>query len=152
PAEARDTLRTMLDTGPDREAEWLLSRAYLQEGNQSEATAALARSGTYRAEHPLEPEPAPYVGQARCAECHSDVSHAVLASRHARTFRAGRDLADLPLPDRPLTDPDNPQVRHTLKRVNGQVQVETHVPDKVLRTVVDYALGSNDRYTSLVGR
>ena len=50
---------------------------------------------------------------------------AVLASRHARTFRRGRDLADLPLPDRPLTDPDNPQVSHSMRRVDGRVEVET---------------------------
>jgi tetratricopeptide (TPR) repeat protein len=151
PAEARDALRGVGDSGADREAEWLLSRSYLQEGNSAVATAALARSSSYRAEHPLEPEPAPYVGEARCAGCHPDESHAVLASRHARTFRNGRDLADLPLPDRPSMDPDNPQVSHTLKRVDGQVQVETRVSDRVLRAVVDYALGSSNRYMSLVG-
>jgi tetratricopeptide (TPR) repeat protein len=152
PAEAREILIAVLDAGPDREAAWLLSRAYLQEGDKAKATAALERSGTYGAEHPLEPEPAPYVGEARCVECHREIAQAVLASRHARTFRAGRDLADLPLPESPLTDPDNPHVRHVLKRVDGQVQVETQLPDhQVLRAVVDYALGSNDRYMSLIG-
>ena len=66
-----------------------------------------------------------------------------------RTGAAG--LADLPLPDRPLADPDNPQVSHTLRRVDGQVRVETRVSDKVLRAVVDYALGSSDRYTCSSG-
>ena len=151
PAEARDTLRRVRDAGADREAEWLLSRAYLQEGNPTAAAAALAQSGSYRAEHPLEPEPARYVGEARCAGCHLDVARAVRASRHARTFRSGRDLADLPLPDRPVTDPDNPQVSHSLKRLDGQVQAETRVADRVQHAVVAYALGSTDRYTSLVG-
>jgi tetratricopeptide (TPR) repeat protein len=151
PAEARDVLSALLRKAPDHEAEWLLSRAYLQEGKPAEAAAALKRSDTYRAEHPLEPEPAPYVGQARCAECHAGIEHAVLASGHARTYQAGRDLAGLPLPESPLMDPDNPQVSHAFKRVDGQVQLETRTPDKVLRAVVDYALGSNDRYTSLIG-
>ncbi len=151
PAEARASLRPALDSGADREAEWLWSRAELLAGNPDGAAAALARSGSYRAEHALEPEPAPYVGEARCAGCHPDVARTARASRHARTFRRGRDLADLPLPDRPVTDPDNPQVSHTLRRVDGQVQVHTRVADRILRAVVDYALGSMDRYISLVG-
>ena len=59
PAEARAILSALLEAGPDREAAWLLSRAYLEEGNRADAAAALKRSDTYRAEHPLEPEPAP---------------------------------------------------------------------------------------------
>ncbi len=152
PAEARDVLDTILEAGSDPEAAWLLSRAGMLEGDWAQAAAALAQSGTYRAEHPLEPEPAPYVGEARCAGCHSEVQHAVLASRHAKTFQSGRELADLPLPDHPPVDPDNPQVRHRIHRVDGQVRVETQVADKVLRAVVDYALGSSDRYCSLIGR
>jgi tetratricopeptide (TPR) repeat protein len=151
-AEARDALSTTLKAGSDPEASWLLSRAGMLEGDWVQAAASLARSGTYRAEHPLEPEPAAYVGEARCAGCHPEVQHAVLASRHARTFRSGRGLADLPLPDHPLIDPDNPQVSHRIHRVDGQVLVKTQVADKVLRAVVDYALGSSDRYTSLIGR
>ncbi len=151
-AEARDALGTILEAGSDPEASWLLSRAALLEGDWGRAAAELARSGTYRAEHPLEPEPAGYVGEARCAGCHAQAHHAVLASRHARTFRRGRDLADLPLPDHPMIDPDNPQVSQRIHRVDGQVRVETQVSDKVLRAVVDYALGSSDRYTSLIGR
>ena len=112
----------------------------------------MARSGPYRTEHPLEPQPAPYVGEARCAGCHPDVSRAVLASRHARTYRDGRDLADLPLPDHPITDPDNPGVTHAMKRIGDRVEVETRVSDKVLRAVVDYALGSDNRFTALIGR
>ena len=150
-SEARNTLRLTGDEGPDREASWLLSRAYLQAGNGSEAALALARSGSYRAEHPLDPEPAPYVGEARCAGCHSGAHDLVLASRHSRTLRRGRDLTDLPLFDHPLPDPGNPQVSHTLKRENDQVRAETRVQSQVLRAVVAYALGSGDRYTSLVG-
>ena len=37
-------------TASDPQAEWLLSRAWLQEGNLKEATAALSRAGSYRSE------------------------------------------------------------------------------------------------------
>jgi tetratricopeptide (TPR) repeat protein len=151
-AEARDVLRGAMSTPPEPEASWLLSRAFLQERNGVEAAASLARSGSYRAAHPLDPEPSPYVGEARCAECHRDVRKAVVTSRHAMTFARSHDLARLPLPNRPLTDPDNPRVTHALEWNGGQLQVETHAQGKVLRAVVDYALGSSDRYTSLVGR
>ncbi|MGP0063927.1 MAG: tetratricopeptide repeat protein [Isosphaeraceae bacterium] len=151
-AEARDTLGAILKAGSDPEASWLMSRAAMLEGDWARAADALTRSGTYRAEHPLEPEPAAFVGEARCAGCHPKAQHAVQASRHARTFRSGRALDDLPLPDRPLADPDNPQVTHTFHRGDGQVRVETRVSVEVLRAVVDYALGSTDRYTSLIAR
>ena len=141
----------MLDSGADREAEWLLSRAQIQQGNLAEAAAALEHSGSYRAEHSLEPQPAPFVGETRCAGCHRDVADATRDSRHTRTFRSGRDLADLPLPDRPLSEPENPHVSHVLRRVDGRVHAETHVGDTILRALVDYALGSNDRFTSLIG-
>ena len=54
--------------GPDPEASWLLSRAYLQKRDKSQAQAALAQAGSYRADNPLEAEPSPYVGEARLRE------------------------------------------------------------------------------------
>jgi tetratricopeptide (TPR) repeat protein len=152
PSEAREVLKSMPTSRPAPEVAWLLSRSYLQEGDGARAAEALARSGAYRAEHPLEPEAAPYVGSTRCASCHRDIQAAVLASRHASTLVRDRDLAGLNLPPRPLSDPDDPQVSHALKWDNGRLQVETRVADKLLRAVVDYALGSPDRYISLVGR
>jgi tetratricopeptide (TPR) repeat protein len=151
-SEALDVLRDVERVGMDAQAYWLLSRALLQEGRRAEAADAMARSGTYRAEHPQEPEPAPYIGEARCAECHRVVHKTVLASRHAATFRRGQDLAGLPLPDHSLADPDDPQVRHALKWSDERLRLETSVRGQVFRAVVDFALGSSDRYTSLVGR
>jgi tetratricopeptide (TPR) repeat protein len=151
-SKARETLRPVLDAGPDAEAWWLLSRAYLMEGNADAAESALARSGTYRADHPVEAEPAPYVGAARCVECHQDISRHVLASRHSKTYLRGPRLGDLPLPDRPLSDPGDPKVSHVIRRVEDRIELETHVPDRILRAVVDYALGSSERYLSLIGR
>ena len=93
PSEALDTLRTVLDAGPDHEAWWLASRSF-QEGNTAEAMAAVARSGAYRDENPLEPEPSPFVGEARCVGCHADVLTPATASRHARRHseRVGSSL------------------------------------------------------------
>ena len=45
PAEARPHLESILARGPDPEASWLLSRAYLQQGTIAEAQEALARAG-----------------------------------------------------------------------------------------------------------
>lgn len=152
PGEAREVLDSIQARRPEPEVAWLLSRAYLQEGDGAKAAAALARSSTYRSEHLLEPEAAPYVGSPCCASCHREIQTAVLASRHASTFARDRDLASLNLPKQPLSDPDDPQVSHTLEWHDGRLQVETRAADKLLRAVVDYALGSSDRYTSLVGR
>ena len=115
----------------DPEAEWLLSRAWLQEGNLKEAGAALERAGTYRAENPLVPEPSPYVGAASCVSCHREESRDHEKSRHARTFHHGRGLLDLPFPDRPLADPDDPKVTHNFKRENDKIKVETRAGDKI---------------------
>jgi tetratricopeptide (TPR) repeat protein len=71
--EARDMLKPILEKRQDLEASWLLSRAFLREGNKAQAASALAKSGTYRAEHALEPEPSAYIGEARCAACHNDI-------------------------------------------------------------------------------
>ena len=56
--------------GLDPEAEWLKSRAWLQEGKLPEAAAALALAGSYRAENPSIPEPSPFAGEASCVSCH----------------------------------------------------------------------------------
>ena len=69
--EALALLRPMSDLATDAEAVWLMSRAYLQQKNKTQALAALQQSGTYRTDNPMEPEPGPYVGEARCEACHS---------------------------------------------------------------------------------
>jgi hypothetical protein len=152
PAEARESLRAVLGAGPDPEASWLLSRAALQQGDFPLATEALAAAGTYRAEHPLDHEPAPYVGEARCAGCHPAVTRAAQGSRHAQTFHRGAALADLPLPGRPLPDPDNPRVSHAIARSGDRLAVETRGEGQVLRMLVAYAFGARDRYVTMIGR
>ena len=76
----------------DPAASWLLSRAYLQNGQIADASAALKRSGTYRDENPLMPEPSPYTGASRCASCHPEETRTHARSRHARTLHRGPAL------------------------------------------------------------
>ncbi len=109
PAEARPHLQSILARGPDPEASWLLSRVYLQQGAIAEAQEALARAGSYRGDNPLEDEPSPYVGEARCQKCHPAIFQDSLASRHTQTYYRGAQLRGLPRPDRPLADPSRPQ-------------------------------------------
>ena len=150
--EAAGVLRKLLEKGADPEASWLLSRAALQAGAISEASAALQAAGSYRADHPLESEPSPYVGERQCTECHRDASRALQASRHATTLTRGESLMDLPYPRHPVPDPDDPKVTHTFRLEDGKVRYETRANDRVLRAVIDYAFGSPDHYVSLVGR
>jgi len=133
------------------ESNWLLSRAYLQEGQTADALAALKRSGTYREDNPLALEPSPYVGASQCASCHPKETRSHDRSRHARTFHRGRGLFDLPLPDRPLADPVVPQVTHTFKRDHERIRVETRVDDRVFETIVEYAFGARDRTVTMLG-
>ena len=151
PAEARTQIDAALQAGPDPEASWLLSRAFLQEGDKAQASSAVLQSGSYRADHPLDLEPGPYVGEDRCVECHRELAQAYHGSRFTTTLLRGKQLLDLPYPDSPVPDPTDPRVTHVYKKDEGKVRVETRVEDKILRAVVDYAFGSPDRYVSLVG-
>jgi tetratricopeptide (TPR) repeat protein len=157
PAEATQSLEAIRALGGwggalDPESEWLLSRAWLQEGNLKEAGSALERAGSYRADNPLVPEPSPYVGGASCVSCHREVSRNHEKSRHARTFHHGRGLLDLPFPDRPLADPDDPKVAHNFKREKDKISVETRTGDKVYQVIVEYAFGISDQYVTMIGR
>jgi tetratricopeptide (TPR) repeat protein len=150
--QARPLLQTIMAGGPDREAAWLLSRAYLQLGDNDSARAALAQAGSYRADNPLEPEPSPYLGEARCEKCHPAVFRDSLASRHTQTYYRGEQLARLPLPDGPLFDPDDREVTHTITRRGGTIHQQTRVGGRIFDAVVDYAFGTIDRYVTMLAR
>ena len=152
PAEARTLLTPMQARGPDPEVAWLLSRTFLQEGNKTSAQEALAQAGSYRADNPLEPEPSPYVGEARCEKCHTAIFQSSLASRHTQSYYRGQQLDHLPLPDRPLPDPDDPSVTHTIQRRDGAIREQTRVGTQVFDTVIEYAFGTKDRYLTMVSR
>jgi tetratricopeptide (TPR) repeat protein len=137
--------------GSDPEASWLVSRAALQEGAISEAAVALRSSGSYRDEHRMEPEPGPYAGEARCAECHPEIAAAQGASRHASTLVRGADLAKIPYPAGPISDTDDPSVVHRFRREGDAIRFESEEGGAIRSAVVAYAFGSPDHYVSLVG-
>jgi tetratricopeptide (TPR) repeat protein len=151
PGEARTILRKVLEDGPDREASWLKSRADLQEGALADAAAALEGAGSFRAEHPLEAEPSPFLGEAACARCHRETFQALQASRHSSTLLRGESLVALPYSGGMIRDPDDPTVIHQFRREGQQACFQTTAGDEVFRAVVDYAFGSLDHYLSLVG-
>jgi tetratricopeptide (TPR) repeat protein len=151
PAEARQTLQDVLDSRTDPEVAWLLSRTYLQERDWGRAEAAGKAALPYREGHPLEFEPAPFVGEARCGKCHRPEYEAVLGSRHATTFTPGRDLSYLTLPEAPLPDPGNPQVAHRFHREGDRIHAEARTGDRVFGAVIDYAFGSRDHFTTFTG-
>jgi predicted CXXCH cytochrome family protein len=152
PGEARTLLEPILARGSDREAAWLLSRAFLQQGDATQAREALAQAGTYRAENPLEAEPAPYVGETRCEPCHAAIFRDSLASRHTQSYYRGPQLRELPRPDHPLPDPDNPEVTHTILERDGALREQTRVGRESYEAVIEYAFGTRDRYLTMVGR
>jgi cytochrome c-type biogenesis protein CcmH/NrfG len=152
PAEARQLLMSVIAHGPDAEASWLLSRSYIQEHDWDRAAALLEPSASFLALEPHAFEPAPYVGAARCAACHSEIYRSLIASKHATTFSRAEDLDELVLPSSPLADPGNSQVTHDFKRLDGSLQIETKAGDEVQRAVIDYAFGSRDHFMTFVGR
>jgi tetratricopeptide (TPR) repeat protein len=152
PAEAQIVLSAILGAGPDSEASWLLSRCFIQVKDWKRAAEFEGQHSQFRAEHPLEPEPSPYVGETRCAGCHRAESEAVHASRHATTFSRARDLRTFSLPANPLHDPGDPGITHQIQRQGDSLGIETREKSEVFRAVIDYAFGSLDNFTTFVGR
>jgi len=150
-AEARNQLETILAREPDAEAFWLMSRTYLQEGALPEAMAAFKKARSFPEENPTLPDPAPYVGAASCAPCHSEKYRAQQSSRHARTFHRISKLPDLELPQASFPDPANSQVTHNFRRVGDHLEQETHTERHTYQAVLDYAFGSGDRGKTMVG-
>jgi tetratricopeptide (TPR) repeat protein len=152
PADARQILTSLLAQGPDVEVSWLLGRSYIQEHDWDRAGRLLEPGASFRALQPLAFEPAPYVGAARCATCHSETYRSLSASKHATTFSRPHDLDKLVLPSKPVPDPGNPQVTHDFKRLDGSLTIETKAGEAVQRAVINYAFGSRDHFMTFVGR
>ncbi|WP_165225403.1 tetratricopeptide repeat protein [Aquisphaera insulae] len=153
-----DLARAALSPLPedDRAAAWLLSRALLQEGRTAEAAEALGRAGPAARGGPAAPEPAPFVGEARCAGCHGAIASAHRSSRHASTFDPMGRADGIALPDRPAADPHDPAVTHAFRLMSGAAksppEVETRRGGDVARAVLVYALGSGHRARTWIGR
>jgi tetratricopeptide (TPR) repeat protein len=151
PAEARGQLQTILAGGPDAEASWLLSRAFLQDGAVAKALGALKEAVSFADENPVLADPAPFVGSASCAGCHSEQFQTQQSSRHARTFHRVSELRDFVPPRPALADPVDARITHTLRKAGDRLEQETQTPERLYQAVVDYAFGSGDRGKTLVG-
>jgi tetratricopeptide (TPR) repeat protein len=151
PARARSQLMAVLSLGPNQEASWLLSRAFLQVGLVAEAAKAFQESGSYAADDPTRFEPAPFVGAARCAHCHFAKYQMQRVSHHATTFHRPAALTALSLTSPSIPDPAEPTVSHTLQMKDGRLVQETHINDRVFRAVVQYAFGSGGKGRSMIG-
>ena len=120
PAEARDELRALLSQGSDvradSEAWWLLSRAHLQEGALPEARESLEKAGGYADTDPTLPDPAPFVGSARCAGCHAEKFKAQRLVAPCQDLSPGRRAWRRGSPSTPFPDPASAQVTHTFQR------------------------------------
>jgi tetratricopeptide (TPR) repeat protein len=153
PVEARRLFSAESPEPADPEVSWLLSRARLQEGDRAGAVAALEAARGFVGGDPLRAEPAPFVGAARCAECHRANYRAQQDSRHARTLHAAPELRDWPLPAGAVADPVEPRrVSHRLHHIGGQVRAETQVDGRVYRALVAFVLGSGRQGQSLLAR
>ena len=122
PDHARDALHQVAGWADDPEACWLLSRCDLQKGLATRA-AISTQAHSYREAHPLEPEPAPFVGETECRKCHKTNFQAQHHSRHARTFVRQGQVPSLSFPDRPIADPGNPAVTHVFSRNGDHLEV-----------------------------
>ena len=108
PAEARNALHQLQTTSgqPDPEACWMLSRCDLQEGKTSDPLI-VESTLAYRDDHPLAPEPAPYVGAASAP---SVIDPSLIPSSRADTAGLSSGVnrpcrfrfPDNPFPTRPI--------------------------------------------------
>ena len=128
----------------DAEAAWLLSRAALQLDQHDRADRMLTLAGNFGVTQAAFPEPAPFVGARRCADCHPRIyREQQRSSRHAQTLRFAETLKDVPLPAQPVPDPVIPAITHSFSRkTDGRIELQTHDEDRVFRAVVQYAVGS----------
>ena len=143
PAEARAQLLDSSGGELDPEGAWLLSRVFLQEGKVVDAIAALKEAKTFGKADPMLPEPAPFLGAARCAACHKGEFQSQQSSRHSRTLVRTTGLPGLPWPHGIIRDTDNPEVEHQFRRTETQVEIVTEVKNQAFRAVLEFAMGSN---------
>ena len=152
PGVAKGHLETVLKSGPDPEASWLLSRVFLLEEDAPRATAALASAGDFGRDDPTRPEPSSYVGARACATCHPAIVRSQQSSRHALTLYRSDTLAAIPLPAAPIPDPDRPGVTHDFNREGTITRLDVRDGDATRRAVVEFALGSGHHGLTMIGR
>ena len=144
-------LQSLLAQGPDREASWLVSRAFLQRRDIAAARSALQQASGFGSNDPTTPEPAPFVGANQCQSCHAAKYRTQRASGHGQSLRWGGELAAIPFPDRTFKDPDSDRVSYAFHRDGQGVSVETQIDGKAHEATLKYAVGSGSHGLSVVG-
>jgi tetratricopeptide (TPR) repeat protein len=152
PGEALRELSAIAPADKDPEVDWLFSRGLLQEGRLVEAEKAWTSGKRYREEHALEPEPAPYLGADRCAECHRSTHRLQRHSLHGQTSLPVAELAPPRLPRAPVVDPFDSDWSYDFARREGSLNFESRRGDATFRAVIEHVFGSGDRGQTLVGR
>jgi hypothetical protein len=152
PATAMAWLDRVPGRATDREAQWLYSRAYLDEGKLDQAAAALDRSNGFGLDAPTAHEPSPYAGARSCAGCHAANYRTQQSSFHAQTVGWGPALATVPLPKGPVEDPKEPGVTHRFERSGETIRAKADVHGQTVRAVIAYALGSGHHGMTMLGR
>ena len=148
---ARQILGGANGGGASPEANWLLSRAWLQLGNLSAAGSSLAQAAPF-ALKPMDPEPAPYSGAAACAECHKEITRAQQASHHAQTFQTASGLLALPTTTAPVADTQVPGVSYLVERAADGLRLTSEVGSRQAMLRAEFGFGSGDRGATPVGR
>ena len=152
PLEARERLETILREGGDPESSWLMSRVGLQLGDDLLADTSIAAAKDFAQAHRTDHEPSTFVGAKSCRACHSEIYDAQQSSRHAKTIHHGPDMLRIKVPDAPVIDPANPNVKHVFTRDGETVKLATTVGDTTYRAILDYAIGSGHRGVTMVGK
>ena len=156
PAEAGRHLLQPMANGPDVDREAAgCSAGRPCSSRQEDRPTPCSSWPTGSAPTSTSPEPSPFVGSRKCAECHpSDYRAEQRASPHARTLYVGSALKDVPLPARPVPDPLAPRIHHRFSRkAADRIEMETRGEDgQVARAVVAYAVGSGEHGITMVTR
>jgi Cytochrome c554 and c-prime len=140
------------------EAYWLLSRAALQRADAESARSHLEIM------QQIEPrtrdligtreEPAPLVGSAACAQCHTAQFDAQASTHHANTFRPIRasDVQSL-LDVEWIADPLDSQVEHRLEEKRGNVVARTrNLQGDEVRSQWLYRMGSGKNGETFISK
>lgn len=151
PEDATRILRGLPDDAVTPEVWWLRSRIAIQEGDRPAYDEARARAGSFTPGL-AEPEPAAFVGAARCTDCHAEIARTQRGTRHAKTFRPVSALDELKLPPGEVVDPDNLTVKHTVRHDGQTLEQTTEAKGQTVRAWLKYAMGSGDRGMTPIGR
>ncbi len=126
----------------DPESNWLLSRAYLAGGSGRGRLRRAERSGSYRADNPLVPEPSPYVGA--CSMCFVPSQGSPLTRpqpprpHFSSRARASRSAVPRPSAGRPRRSQGHAHVRARSRSHPGR---NPRWRSAFSKTVVEYAFG-----------